>query len=209
MDYHQLSSRELFWRLWISCCFCRYNFGADWDVCDGYIYICVNTSGVRRGSRSWASDHRYGSSVRLSGCWLLSHISDDRYLLSPSHFNRACWWVSHNALFGNPRHTHSFWLSISGNSSEKLHFWKFANMPYSQLNAKWLIFPWNPEIWTLFLATLENKTDKDRKKLELRVCSQQFEALVLKFSITVIDDILQHKNPNNYASYCRYIMQRS
>ena len=56
---------------------------------------------------------------------------------------------------------------------------------------------------------LENKTDKDRKKLELRVCSQQFEAIVLKFSITVIDDILQHKNPNNYASYCRYIMQRS
>ena len=38
---------------------------------------------------------------------------------------------------------------------------------------------------------LENKTDKDRKKLELRVCSQQFEAIVFKFSITVIDDILQ------------------
>ena len=56
---------------------------------------------------------------------------------------------------------------------------------------------------------LENKTDKDRKKLDLRVCSQQFEAIVFKFSISVIDDILQHTNPNNNASYCRYIMQRS
>ena len=75
----------------------------------------------------------------------LSYISTQQH---KQHYDHSCLcvWLQHGVLIGiqqcfiyfeNPRHTQSmiaylwFWLSISENSSEKLHCGNVVNMPYS------------------------------------------------------------------------------
>ena len=111
---------------------------SKYHVC-GAVLCCGSCTPPHSGSsNAWAGETNIAKTP-MNQPNLHDHLSyhwscGQKSVASRCCFNRAWYWVSHNAFFGNPRHTQStivyMILSISGNSSEELHCENVVNMPY-------------------------------------------------------------------------------